>query len=185
MPKALDENDPNWLWKRNVVEKYKALTTEEIRSDLVINALSCAVLVQNIQGDFNLGAIMRSANAFGIHKFFYYGKKRFDARSAVGVKHYMDVNFFSTLDEVKSLKEHYRFVGLENNIERKSHNMMKYNWKPNTLFVIGEESIGLTNDMMDICDELVEIKLKGSVRSLNAGCAASLAFYDYSFKINI
>jgi tRNA G18 (ribose-2'-O)-methylase SpoU len=183
MPKALDENDPNWMWKRNVQSFMKTWTTEEIRSYLKINSLPCAVLVQNIQGDFNLGAIMRSANAFGIHKFFYYGKKRWDPRGSIGCKNYMDVNFFSTLDEVKSLKEHYHFVGLENNIERKSHNMMKYNWKPNTLFVIGEESIGLTNDMMDVCDELVEIVLKGSIRSLNAGCAASLAFYDYSSKL--
>jgi tRNA G18 (ribose-2'-O)-methylase SpoU len=183
MPKAIDENDPNWLWKRNVRDDFKYKTNEEIKEELCRTALPCAVLVQNIQGDFNLGAIMRSANAFGIHKFFYYGKKRFDRRACIGSQNYCDLNFFSTLDEVKSLKSQYHFVGLENNIERKSHDMMKYNWKPNTLFVIGEESIGLTNDMMDVCDELVEIVLKGSIRSLNAGCAASLAFYDYSSKL--
>lgn len=184
MPTPDDNTTPEnrFLWQRNVRDHYKSVSSEDIKEDLRKKALPAAVLVQNLEHDFNIGTIMRSANAFGIFDFYYFGDRKIDRRGCLGCYHYQNVNHFRTLDEVKSLKSKYRFVGLENNLTRGSIDIRKHQYAPNTLFVIGEEKLGISNDLLDVCDDLVEIPIMGSIRSFNAATAASIAFYDYVNK---
>jgi tRNA G18 (ribose-2'-O)-methylase SpoU len=178
----MKEADDKWfLWQRNVVEKYKDMPTEDIKADLKKNALPIGVLVANVEGDFNLGSIMRSSNFFGASQFFYFGSKRFDRRSSVGVQHYFDLVHLSTIDEVKELKHHYVFVGLENNIP-KTELLNDFVWAPVPLLIVGEENVGIPKEILELCDHVVEIPNHGSVRSLNAASAASIAMYDYVNK---
>ena len=51
------------------------------------------------------------------------------------------------------------------------------------VIVMGEESCGLTDEMLGLCDKLVYIKQYGSVRSLNVGAASGIAMYDYCRKV--
>jgi tRNA G18 (ribose-2'-O)-methylase SpoU len=48
--------------------------------------------------------------------------------------------------------------------------------------VVGEECNGIHEDVIKLCDVLVEIPNFGSVRSLNVGSAATLAMNDYIHK---
>jgi tRNA G18 (ribose-2'-O)-methylase SpoU len=178
----MDTPENRFLWQRNVRDQYKSVSTEDIKNDLKEKALPAGVLVQNLEKDFNIGTILRSANAFGIFDFYYYGARHWDRRGCQGSYHYVNVNHFRTLDEVKQLKERYVFVGMENNTSRGSVDIRKYQWRSNSLIVIGEEKDGITNELLDLCDDLVEIPIQGSVRSFNAGVASSIAFYDYVNK---
>jgi len=72
---------------------------------------------------------------------------------------------------------------LENNIERKSISIKDYRWpSSNILILLGEESQGLPSEILDMADDLIEIPSYGSVPSLNASVAASIAIYDYICK---
>ena len=71
---------------------------------------------------------------------------------------------------------------MENNTSRGSVDIRKYQWQPNSMIVIGEEKDGITDELLDLCDDLVEIPISGSVGSFNAGVASSIAFYDYVNK---
>lgn len=177
------ENDRFALWQRNVIDKYKDLPTEEIKKELQQTSFPAAALMSQVDGDFNFSCIIRSANSFNLSKVYYYGKKGYDRRGAVGCQNYIDVVFLSSLEEVAKLKDQYTFVGLENNIS-KSVPLDSFVWPKSSLFIIGEESRGLTDEpkIVELCDHLVEIKSFGSVRSLNAAVAASIAFYDYTSK---
>jgi tRNA G18 (ribose-2'-O)-methylase SpoU len=177
------ENKDRWfLWQRNVIDKYKDWATEDIKVDLQKNALPFGVLVANIEQDFNLGSIIRSANSFGASKVFYYGKKHWDKRGALGCYKYVDVVHLGTLEQVKELKHHYTFVGLENNLP-KTEPLISFSWPSVSLLVIGEERDGIPKEILELCDHVVEIPSRGSVRSLNAGCATSIAMYDLTSKI--
>ena len=183
------ENNPKaddclYSWQYNVRDEFKSKTTEEIRQHLNATCLPFAVLMTQIRGDFNFGSIVRSLNSFGGSKVFYYGPKRhYDKRSCCGTYNYTDVIYLSTLEQIRELKSEYRFVALENNIERKVIPLPEYTWpNPKSLILLGEESIGLQPDILDMCDDFVEIPSHGSVRSLNASVAASLAMYDYICK---
>ena len=59
----------------NVLDKYKAWTEDLIREDLKKRAFNFAVLMENFVGDFNIGSVLRSCNAFGGKEMYYYGNK--------------------------------------------------------------------------------------------------------------
>jgi tRNA G18 (ribose-2'-O)-methylase SpoU len=50
---------------------------------------------------------------------------------------------------------------------------------PNTLFIFGEEGVGLTPQMQSFCQDIVEIEMYGSVRSLNCGVASGILMHQY------
>jgi tRNA G18 (ribose-2'-O)-methylase SpoU len=170
-----------FLWQRNVVDKYKLVSTEDIKKDLEGKALPCAILAQNIEHDFNLGSIMRAANFFGIFNFYYYGRRKIDRRSCCGVYHYQNVVNLPTINDVKALKDKYVFVGIENNTPN-TVPMKDFVYPNNSIFVFGEEQMGLDDTLKELCSHLIEIPSRGSVRSINVAAAAAITINDYVNK---
>lgn len=168
---------------RNVIDRYKGYEIDLIRSDIQENALPFAVLCQHWKGDYNLSTALRNANAFGANEFFYIGgSRKFDPRGAVGTQHYSKIKHLPDIEQLKKLKEQYVFVGVENNIDRHCVNMKDFIYPDNSLLIFGEENGGLTDEVMDLCDHLIYIEMRGSVRSLNCGTASGIAMFDYSNK---
>lgn len=178
------ELNPSMIqWTYNVADKYKGLSTEQIKADLKSKAFPSAILMSHINGDFNLGSVIRAANNFNFSKIYYFGgKKHYDKRAACGTFNYSDVIHLKTFDDVKNLKSKYHFVGLDNNINRNVQQIKNYSWKEESMIIVGEEGFGIPNELLDICDDYVEIPSLGSVRSLNVACASSIAMYDYARK---
>jgi tRNA G18 (ribose-2'-O)-methylase SpoU len=170
---------------RNIIDKYKLFnrwTTEMIKEDLQTNNFPYAVLMEHFVGDFTIGGVLRSGNAFGASKMYYYGgKKSFDRRSTVGTHLYTDIIHLNTEEELLKLKNEYVFVGLENSTENKE-SIYDFTWPKNSLIILGEEGVGITPNTLALCDKIVYIPQYGSVRSLNASSAASIAMNDYVFK---
>jgi tRNA G18 (ribose-2'-O)-methylase SpoU len=180
------ENIDKWsMWTRNIHDRYKESSTEDIKKDLQSRAFPAAVLMSQLSGDFNIGSVIRSANFHNLSKVFYYGKRRYDKRGAAGVYNYTDVIYLESFDQVEELKSQYNFVALENNINRKIISIKDYQWIPNSLIIIGEENSGIEDNLLELCNDFIEIPSFGSVRSLNAASAATCAMYDYTSKIKI
>lgn len=173
--------DEKWVsWMYNVIDEYKGLPVEEIKAKLAAKAFPFAVLMENWQGDYNIGQCIRNANAFGAKEVFYIGRKRYDRRGAVGTYNYTEVRYLSSAEELAALKKQYIFIGIDNingsvPIENHRH-------QDNSLFVFGEEGYGLTSETVKLCDCLLSITQYGSVRSLNAGCASGIVMFDYVNK---
>jgi len=167
---------------RNVIDKYKGVSTEEIKRDIKSNSLPFSVLMFNLVHDFNFGSVIRSANALGAREVFYFGEKRFDRRGAVGTYNYIDVNYLASYADFLCLKNRYSLVGLEQS--SRSVPLNKFNWATDLqpLILIGEENLGLSSDVLDICDHIIEIPQRGSVRSINAAVAASICMFDFISK---
>lgn len=170
----------------NVCDKYRediftAWTVDLVREDLQRNSFPYAVLMENFVGDFTIGSVLRSCNALGGNKMFYYGRKEYDRRGTVGSYHYTCMDHLSSFEEVLNLKKKYVFVALENNMEN-SEPIYDYEWDENSLIVIGEEGKGISKEMLEVCDKFVFIPQYGSVRSMNAAVAASIAMNDYVQK---
>jgi tRNA G18 (ribose-2'-O)-methylase SpoU len=181
-----DPSSPHYEWKRNVVDEFVDLSNDEIRNELRGRCNNFSVMMAHVVGDFNIGTVVRSLNFLGGREFFYYGKKRFDRRSCVGVHNYTDVNFLDCIEGIVELKKKYSLVGLENNVGRGCLDLRNFDWKleKDPCIVVGEECRGLDDEILDLCDVLVEIKNFGSVRSLNVGVAAGIAMGDFVGKRN-
>jgi tRNA G18 (ribose-2'-O)-methylase SpoU len=170
------------LWTRNVVDRYKNWSTSSIKKDLRRSANPFAVCMEHWQGDFNISTLMRNANAFNAREVFYFGKKRFDRRGAVGSHHYINFTHLKRgLHQLVKLKNEYTFVGIENNISN-TQKLSHFDWstlpKP-PLFLFGEEGVGLTKEALSLADMCIEIPQYGSVRSLNVGTSSGIVMYDF------
>lgn len=169
--------------ERNVQDSFKGIPTDKIKKILKEKAFPYAVLMEQWLGDFNISTLVRNANAFGAQEVFYLGKKRWDRRGAVGTHHYTDVNYLNSLEDLKNLKEIYpTFIGIDNVPSSKS--ITNFVWPKDSLLIFGEESQGITEPVLDLCDHLIAIPQYGSVRSLNAGTASGIAMYDLTNKYN-
>lgn len=180
--KSIKFNNTWNSWAYNVEDRFKGKSKEEIIKTLRSTSHNFAVLMEHWNGDFNIGTMIRNANAFNAEKVFYYGKKRYDRRGTVGTHHYVDLNHINTREDLLALKEKYTFVCLDN-VEG-SIPMEDFDWPENTMMVFGEEGSGLTKEMLELADHIISIKQYGSVRSMNVGTTSGIAMYDYTKKIN-
>lgn len=167
---------------RNIIDEFKGLPNEDIKNIVASRTLPFAIAMQHLDHDFNIGTVFRNANAFGAKEIFYVGgRKNWDRRGSCGIQNYSKIIFHRTIEEFKILKDKYFFIGLDNITGSLPMESYVYPDKP-VLFIFGEEGPGLTKDMIDLCDVLVSIKQRGSVRSLNAGVASGIAMYDFCTK---
>jgi tRNA G18 (ribose-2'-O)-methylase SpoU len=163
---------------RNVNDLYKAWTEDLIREDLKKRSFNFAVLMENFVGDFNIGSVLRSCNAFGGKEMYYYGRKHYDRRGTVGTHHYTPMLHLHTHEDLLALKDKYTFVALENTVKT-AESLDTFVWPNNPLIIVGEEGVGITSDMLSLCDRFVYIEQYGSVRSLNAAVASSIAMNHF------
>jgi len=179
MTSANEQNKWN-SWTYNVEDRFKDKSQEEIKQTLRTTSHPFAVMMEHWNGDFNIGTMIRNANAFNAEKVFYYGKKKYDRRGAVGTHHYVDLNFISDNDGLLSLKSDFVFVCLDN-VEG-SVPIENFKWPENALMIFGEEGFGLSDEILALADHIVSITQYGSVRSMNVGTTSGIAMYDYMKK---
>ena len=174
---ALNNKNEHLLsWTYNVADHFKSLTAAEIKAKLAETAFPFAICAENVIGDFNLGTLIRNANAFNAREVFYIGNKKFDKRGMVGVHNYSDIKWLPTLQDLIALKDKYVFVGVDN--IPGSVSISAHNWQENTLLIFGEEGVGLTPTIQKLCDKMVYIEQYGSVRSLNVGTASGIIMHS-------
>lgn len=171
-------NDHYASWTYNVIDKFKGMSVEDIRSELDKTAFPFAVCFEHLINDFNMGTAIRNANAFGAREVFYVGDKKWDRRAAMGVHNYTSVKWLPTIDDFIKLKEKYVIIGIDN--VPGSVSISSYRFPKNTLMVFGEEGVGLTPMMRSLCQDIVHIDMFGSVRSLNCGTASGIAMFAYT-----
>lgn len=163
---------------RNVQDKYKGWLTELIRDDIQRIKYPYSVLMQQLEYDFNIGAVIRNADIFGAKQVFYYGdRKHFDNRGCVGANHYNYISHLKTADQLEKLHETSLFVALETSPA--AVDIRDFNWPVNCTMLIGEEKDGLSPELMSMADHVVRIPMFGAVRSLNAASASAVAMFSY------
>lgn len=165
---------------RNVIDYYAYWTEEAIRADLRTHCNNFSVLITNKFNDFNIGTVVRCANAFCAREVIIYGSKQYDKRGTVGAHLYTNlrhVRFTDELDLGDSI-----IIGVDNLAQAVP--MESFDWpKEHVVLMFGQEGTGLTDDLIELCDHMVYIKQYGSVRSLNVGCASAITMYDYCHKM--
>ncbi len=132
----------------------------------------------------NLGAVLRSAEAFGVKQVFLsegsvdlYSLKVL--RGAMGSAFRVPVqkgNLCAFLSQKR--KEGYQILGA--GLDRNYQLLDKVSFKEPTVMVIGNESNGLSQETIELCDKGVFIPMKGQNESLNAAVAASIILWEQS-----
>ena len=141
--------------------------------------LDHCLILDNIQDPSNLGAIIRSACAFGYNTIFainsVYPYSYKCIRSSMG--YIFDVNFIETdYDNLLQIKQSYdlEFVCSDmNGVDIKT--VSKLNKK--FAVIIGNEGQGVSDKLTNISDIIISIPMNNNVESLNASVSAGIIMY--------
>ena len=157
------------------------------------------LVLDNIRSAYNVGAILRTAEGFGVSRVILsgYTPRVNDAnllphlreklnreihKTALGAEDMLDINacgdIFSELSKLK--KQGWQIGGLENNI--KDERLKKLNedglkLKDKVVLVLGEEVQGISRVLYDMIDLFLEIPMMGRKESFNVSVAAGIAMY--------
>jgi tRNA G18 (ribose-2'-O)-methylase SpoU len=168
---------------KNVIDYYKYWEVDAIKADLDTRRFPFATLCCNIQGDFNLGSVIRSNNAFLGERVYIYGKRRWDKRADVGTRHYEHVTRLGedSLDSFYAGEgKQYTWIGVDN--VPGAIDVSDFVWPEKPLLCFGEEQAGVDKRILERCKNVVYIRQYGSVRSLNVGVAAGIMMQDFVTK---
>lgn len=110
-PDLLAEGD-----RRNVVDRYRYWRLEAIVADLDARRRPLRIAIQNWAHDFNIGSIVRTANAFNVSRVHIIGRRRWNRRGAMVTDKYLHVDHHPTTDDfLAALKdEDYHPIGVDN-----------------------------------------------------------------------
>jgi len=161
----------------NVIDKYRYWKTEAVKSDLDKTRQSLHIAIENWQHDFNIGTIVRCANAFNIAVVHIIGKRHFNRRGAMVTDRYMNLVFHESVDEfADKMKSEKRHIIAIDNISG-SAPLSETKLSKNTVLVFGGEGPGISQQMQSVAEKIIMIEQFGSTRSINVGVAAGIAMY--------
>lgn len=163
--------------KRNLIDKYKGQAIEDIVADLDKNEMSLEIAIDNVERDFNMGTIVRSANAFGVRHVHIIGRRQWNHRGAMMTDKYLHLHYYSSVVDFLDAVKGRQLVAVDN-VER-SVPLSQADLAPNAVLMFGSEASGIRPELLAAADQIVAIEQFGSTRSLNVGVAAGIAMYAY------
>ncbi|MDR1808131.1 MAG: rRNA methyltransferase [Propionibacteriaceae bacterium] len=172
-PGLLAEGD-----RRNVTDAYRYWTVEAIVADLDTRRAPVQVAIQNWEHDFNIGSIVRTANAFNVTAVHVVGRRRWNRRGAMVTDRYLHVCHQPSVADLVTALAGVPLIGVDN--VPGSVPLETTVLPEQCCLFFGSEGPGLTDEALAACAQVVAITQRGSTRSLNAGAAAAIALYHWS-----
>ncbi len=176
-PVLLAEGD-----RRNVVDRYRYWSMAAIVADLDARRHDFHVAIENWQHDFNIGTIVRTANAFLAAEVHIVGNRRWNRRGAMVTDRYQHVRHHETAANLAAyLHVHrggpVRLLGIDN--LPGSEHLETMILPRRVCFLFGQEGPGLSESAREACDATFSIAQFGSTRSINASAAAAIAMHSW------
>ena len=164
---------------RNVIDKYKGLSVAEIKDDLDRSRHDFHVAIENFQHDFNIGTIARNANAFNAAGIHIIGRRHWNRRGAMKTEAYMNIFHHETVMEFIdwATQNTLKLIAIDN--QKGSNKLNEMELEKGSILVFGNESDGLSKEMVEVCKEMVAIEQFGSTRSVNVGVASGILMYEF------
>ncbi|WP_336921725.1 TrmH family RNA methyltransferase [Aquipuribacter sp. SD81] len=165
--------------RRNVVDRYRGWSVEAIRADLAARSHPFHVAVENLAHDFNIGSVVRSANAFGARAVHVVGRRRWNRRGAMVTDRYLDVRHQPDAAALHGWARAHGLpvVGVDNvpgAVPLETDELPR-----ECVLLFGAEGPGLSAEALAGCDRVVEVSQFGSTRSVNVGAAAAVVMHAW------
>ncbi|MBK5244745.1 MAG: RNA methyltransferase [Eubacteriaceae bacterium] len=140
------------------------------------------VLLDDVQDPFNVGTIIRTADAAGIDCVITSGKtadiyNEKVLRGSMGSVFHIPVIQVDSLSEYAQLLKNRKITIIGTSLEG-DFLWQRQSIKPPYAIVMGNESKGISYEMSQLCDILLKIPILGNAESLNVSTAAGIILYD-------
>lgn len=144
------------------------------------------IIADEIADPHNLGAILRSADAFGAHGVIISKRRAVGltpsvAKASGGAIHYIPVarvaNLVSTVEDLK--QKNIWVYGCDMSGENVYY---EQDYSGGVALIVGSEESGISRLLREQCDFFVRIPMKGKISCLNASVAASVIMQEIAKK---
>ena len=177
--KAIDKMTGDGAVHQGIALHCAPLEEEYLEDILNKDQQGLVVILDQVTDPHNVGAIMRSACAFGAQAVIVQKKHAPDpvgvlAKTASGaVEHLPYIREINLSRAIETLQAHdYQVFGLDERGETIA------NTKGKTAVVLGAEGRGLRPKVAEHCDALICLPTGGPIPTLNVSNAAAVAFYS-------
>ena len=167
---------------RNLIDEFKGLANEQVFDALSKKRNSLEIAIENVEHDFNIGSIVRTANSFNVAKVHIVGRKKYNRRGAMCTDKYLEIIHHSTINDFLKTQTGRELVAIENNTPR-ARKLHTKSFHENTTLVFGSENNGITPELLAKSDDVRYIESFGSTRSVNVGAAAAIAMYEWTRQV--
>lgn len=139
------------------------------------------LVLDEVEDPHNLGALIRTADAAGVHGVIIPKRRSVSLTSTVAktsagaVEHVLVARVGNLVQTLEELKKAGCWVS---GAEAGGTDVYTSDLTGSRVIVIGSEGKGLSRLVKETCDEIVSLPMKGRVNSLNASVAGSILIYE-------
>ncbi len=159
--------------------------------------MSLIVIAHNIRSTHNIGSIFRTCEGFGINEIilsgytpypYVRGDKRLPHiyekltaqinKTALGATDLVPFRHSDNIEEtIKDLRQNgYQIIGLEQAAQ--SIPLPSFSRPEKCCLILGEEVNGIPSEVLAVCNNIIEIAMRGKKESFNVSVAAGIALYQ-------
>lgn len=153
-------------------QRHKVGAALERPRELVV---ACVPMRSNV----NISQIARTASACAVDRMILCGTARLIDKIARDGAEALKIEMRRSLGPVlkKMASEGYRIAGLEQTTH--SQDLHGYHFERKTVLVVGNERLGISEEILELVHDVIEIPVWGMPHSYNAASATNMALYEY------
>ena len=166
--------------KKSMLELHR-VDVEQYRH---VSKLPVTVVLDNVRSEMNVGSVFRTADAFLIERIMLCGitprpPKPEIHKTALGAEESVDWQYYATtVEAIEQLKgEGYMICSIEQVHDSVSLDQFALDPGTRVAIVMGNEVKGVSQEVVDMSDQCVEIPQHGTKHSLNISCCAAIVMW--------
>ncbi|WP_029105988.1 RNA methyltransferase [Mycobacterium sp. URHD0025] len=173
-PQLLSDGDT-----RNVVDAYRYWSREAIIADIDHRRHPLHIAIENFGNDANIGAVVRTANAFAVDTVHIVGRRRWNRRGAMVTDRYQRLHHHDTTADLLSFAADAGLTVVAVDNVPGAARLEQTELPRDCLLIFGQEGPGITPEAQAGAAITVSIAQFGSTRSINAGVAAGIVMHAW------
>lgn len=147
------------------------------------NPIELAIMLQDWSDPYNVGGMFRVADACGIKELICTGKTVVPPHpqvsvTSMGAHRRVEFRYFAGHEEAALAvrEDGYSLVAVE--VTDDAQHYMKYPYPPKVCLALGNEQVGVYQQILKHCDGAVFIPMAGKGRSMNVHVAAAVVAFE-------
>ncbi len=164
---------------RNVVDAYRYWTRDAIVADIDRRRHPLHIAIENFGNDANIGAVVRTANAFAVDTVHIVGRRRWNRRGAMVTDRYQRLRHHDSTAELLAFAADAGLTVVAVDNVPGATRLEQATLPRHCLLIFGQEGPGITEEAKAGAASTVSIAQFGSTRSINAAVAAGIAMHAW------
>ncbi len=156
---------------------------QRVKAVLDRRQLDLSVCLDEVHKHHNLSAIVRTADAVGIHNVHAVWPKeqrRLTNNTSGGSKNWVETHMHDNVsDAIGAVRAQIPGVQvLATNLSPSAIDFREVDYTKPTAVIVGQERTGISDEALALADQHIVIPMQGMVQSLNVSVAAALILYE-------